>query len=104
MIRKFRSWLRNWLFTEEADDDGPKVRRPRPINKAGLALASPGETNFATDPIRLYIYPASGGFVIETKTYDEKKDRHNSCLYINTDHETLGEEIGKIITIASLSR
>lgn len=104
MIRKFRSWLRNWLFTEEADD-GPQIRRPRnSINKAGLAISSNSEANFGTDPIRLYVYPASGGFVIETKTYDEKRDRQNSCLYINTNHETLGEEIGKIITMASLSR
>lgn len=105
MIRKFKSWIRNWVLREEADDDGPKLRRARnSINKAGLAIASSSEANFGSDPIRLYIYPANGGFVIETKTYDEKKDRHNSCLYINTDHETLGEEIGKIITMASLSR
>lgn len=105
MIRKFKSWLRNWLFAEEVDDDGPRIRRARnSVNKASLTISSSGESGIGTDPIRLYIYPANGGFVIETKTYDEKRDRHNSCLYINTSHETLGEEIGKIITMASLSR
>ena len=105
MIRKFKSWIRNWILTEEVDDDGPRIRRARgTVNKASLTISSSGESGIGTDPIRLYIYPANGGFVIETKTYDEKRDRQNSTLYINTNYETLGEELGKIVTMASLSR
>lgn len=104
MIRKFKSWVRNWVLTEEAEEDGPKLSRPRRLNKSNLVVSSNGETSIGIDPIRLYIYPANGGFVIETRTYDEKRDRHNSTLYINTSHDTLGEELGKIVTMASLSR
>lgn len=106
MLYKFKRWVRNWLNSiDEPEENGPYVRRNRPVAKVGLAIGTThDEANFGIDPIKLYIYPANGGFVIETKTYDEKRDRHNSCLYINVDQETLGDEIGKIITMASLSR
>jgi hypothetical protein len=48
------------------------------------------------------IYKASGGTVLETSSYDRKTDRHNNSLYIITDSQDLGKEIGKIITLESL--
>ena len=58
----------------------------------------------SSDPIRMNIYSASGGYVIETKTYDRQKDRSNANLYIIKDDTDLGEELSKIITMTALSR
>ena len=51
---------------------------------------------------RLQVYKASGGIVIETHAYDEKKDRSNIGLYVITEGQDVGYEIGKIITFENL--
>jgi hypothetical protein len=48
------------------------------------------------------VYRASGGHIIETRTYDRHKDRNNHGLHIITDDKDLGDEIGKIITYENL--
>jgi len=50
------------------------------------------------------VYNATGGKVIETRTYDPRTDRNNSNLYVITDKEELGEELAQIITKESLCR
>jgi hypothetical protein len=49
------------------------------------------------------VYPAVGGKVIETFTYDYLTDRRTTRLYIITDKEDLGAELGQILTRESLS-
>ena len=51
---------------------------------------------------RLQVYKASGGIVIETHAYDEKKDRSNIGLYVITEDQDVGYELGKIITFENL--
>ena len=51
---------------------------------------------------RLQVYKASGGIVIETYYYDDRKDRNNVGLHVITDDKELGHEISKIITYESL--
>jgi hypothetical protein len=48
------------------------------------------------------VYKASGGIVIETRAYDERKDRNNLGLYVITEDQDVGYEIGKIITYENL--
>jgi hypothetical protein len=48
------------------------------------------------------VYKASGGIVIETHAYDEKKDRSNIGLYVITEDQDVGYELGKIITFENL--
>ena len=52
--------------------------------------------------IRFQVYKATGGVVVETTMYDNHKDRHYHGLYIITDEQDLGKEIGKIITMETL--
>ena len=54
--------------------------------------------------MRMHVYPASGGTVIETRTYDSIKDRHNTNLYVIHSDADMGEEIAKIITFTSIGR
>lgn len=93
---RFRRWLRNWL--SQADN---MVESDR-VSKSSLTIR--GSDEMSENPIRMNVYPASGGFVVETKTYDRQRDRHNTSLYIVTDGNNLGEELGKIVTMTALSR
>lgn len=54
--------------------------------------------------IRFQIYKAHGGTIIETHFYDRNKDRSYNGLYVVTDDQDLGKEIGKIITIETIKQ
>jgi len=60
------------------------------------------DTSLNSNGMRFQLYKASGGFVVETKVYDENTDRNRNKLYVITDDKDLGEELGKIITMESL--
>jgi hypothetical protein len=51
---------------------------------------------------RLKVYKANGGTIIETSSYNIRKDHINSGLYVILDTQDLGTEISKIITIEGL--
>jgi len=92
MFNKLKQWLQ---FRKSYHD--LKMSR-----QAELTISS--NQPLGDEPIRLSIYNASGGFVIETRTYDSKKDQSKTNLYIVTDTEKMGEELSKIITLTSLTR
>lgn len=52
--------------------------------------------------IRLEFYKANGGYVIETRKYDRRKDENNVQLYLITNDQVLSDELSKIITMESL--
>ena len=82
--------LRNWLMDEGCDDD---IYVPQAIMETP-SLDSEG--------MRFTVFKASGGFVIETRTYDRRKDESNNKIYVITENQDLGQELGKIITMESL--
>ena len=86
----WRQRLRNWFNKdlEEAD-------------VADIALQA-FEPSFCSEGMRFQLYRASGGYVVETRYYDQKTDRSNSSLYIIHKDKDLGHELGKIITMESL--
>ena len=84
------SWkqrLANWL-TESS-------------NEAQYASDMP-EESINSNGMRFNLYVASGGYVVETRVYDEHHDRNRNKLYVITEDKDLGEELGKIITMESL--
>lgn len=106
----FRNWLRNWIinFDQNVVEDDEVVSSSTYSGrnrKQRLSIAtSHGPDSFDAEPIRLSVYSASGGMVVETKTYDRQKDRQNTQLYIINDTEQMGDELNKIITMVSLGR
>jgi len=54
--------------------------------------------------INFSVYKANGGMVIETRFYDDSKDRNRRGLYVITEEQDMGQEIAKIITIESLKQ
>jgi len=83
--QRFRNWLNN-----DHDDDRPEVGQD--IEPSGVS----------SEGMRFQLYRASGGYVVETRYYDQKNDRSHNKLYIIRDDQDVGEEIGKIITMESL--
>jgi hypothetical protein len=55
-----------------------------------------------SDPLKLNIYQANGGTIVETRTYDHSKDRNHTRLYIITDDEDMGNAISRIIMMEKL--
>ena len=83
--RRIRDWLND-------DDDSMVIASTRTHN----------ESHLDSQGFRLQVYKASGGIVIETHAYDEKKDRSNIGLYVITEDQDVGYELGKIITFENL--
>ena len=89
--------LRNWVMS--AHDEVEKMssnKIPR-----GLAVTSDSES-LSTEPLRLSIYRANGGTIVETRTYDRQKDRNQNQLHVVTHDQDLGDSLAKIITMESL--
>ena len=86
--------LRVWAFS--SDENEKKASRGLVVSQdiSGESLSS--------DPLRLSIYRANGGIVVETRTYDRQKDRNQTQLHIVGHDEDLGRSLSKIITMESL--
>lgn len=80
--------FRNWLNEDEQDIPQLQVESDR--------LSSEG--------MRMQIYKASGGYVIETRSYDSHKDRNHNSMHVITDDQDLGDTLGKIVMMEALKR
>lgn len=90
MKKSWRQRFRDWLLSEENDYEFGKVQ----VDHA--------QDQISIDGLNFRVHKASGGYVIETRQYDNIKDRTNSKLYIIKDDQDLGENLGKIITMEAL--
>jgi hypothetical protein len=90
--------LRNWLNSNDIESN---MIVPSSKSSRGLAIAVETE-NLSAEPLRLSIYRANGGTVVETKHYDRQKDRNQTQLHIIGHNDNLGESIAKIIVLESL--
>lgn len=88
---RFKNWLRTWVNSE--DHIGAEVKPSRLVESNDLDSNS---------PMRIIIHRAAGGMVVETRTYDRLKDRHNQNLHIVSHDQDLAEALSKIITMESL--
>ena len=93
-----KNWLRNkmhnFIFPSNQAQQTNKVSR-------GIAITSEGES-LSTEPLRMSIYSANGGVVIETRQYDRVKDRSINQLYVVGHGEDIADTVSKVITMESL--
>jgi hypothetical protein len=85
----FKQRLKNWLNDDNLEEDYP----------SSLTVEN---NRLESDGMRLQVYRASGGYVVETRSYDRKNDRNHNTMHVITDEEDLGERIGKIIMMEAL--
>ena len=52
--------------------------------------------------INFKIYGASGGMIVETSRYDDKKDNESIRRYVIDETANVGESIGRIVTLEYL--
>ena len=83
--------FRNWLNRDDDEADVPQL------------VASEG-SNFSSEGMRMQIYKASGGYVVETRQYDNRTDRHNCTMHVITEEQDLGDSLGKIVMMEALKR
>lgn len=86
----WRQRLRNW-FNRDLEDELESVVAQ---DIEGARLSSEG--------MRFQLYRANGGYVVETRVYDHRNDRNDTKMYVITEDQDVGHEIGKIITMESL--
>lgn len=94
-MKFFKRWFAK--MCHDAWQDAQKIEQDVPAR-----LATVSERSLATHGMNFSVYRADGGFVVETRQYDRKRDENNIGLHIVTDDKDLGEEIGKIITYQNL--
>ena len=87
----WRQRLRNWFNKDLEDSDMPE-----------LAVQDITSSELSSEGMRFQLYRASGGYVVETRYYDQKNDQNLHKLYIVQEDEDVGHAIGKIITMESL--
>ena len=91
------NWLRkkmhNFIFPP---DEAPSNK----LRKGGVTISA--DETLSTEPMRLSIYRANGGTIVETRVYDRQKDRSQNQLHIVGHDEDLGHSLAKIITMESL--
>jgi hypothetical protein len=86
----FKQKLRNWLMNDDSDQYD------------NMAISIDDAPSIDSNGFRLQVYKANGGVVVETRSYDRRRDENNNSLYVITEDKDLGEEIGKIITMENL--
>jgi len=93
-----KNWLRNMMHNFIFPQDEPQ--RANKVSR-GLAISTDSET-LSTEPMRLSIYRANGGTIVETRVYDRQKDRSQNQLHIVSHDDDLGQALSKIITMEAL--
>ena len=83
--------FRNWLMSEDhqLEEDVPQLVEADRLSSEGM---------------RMQIYKASGGYVVETRSYDRRKDENFNTMHVITEEQDLGDSLGKIVMMETLKR
>jgi hypothetical protein len=85
--RKLRNWINDEVYPQIAVAGSNKVR----------AIDEPD-----VDGLRFTVMKANGGVILQSRTYDRKRDDSNTSTYIITDEEPYAERIGQIVSMEIL--
>jgi len=98
-----KNWLRkkmhNFIFPRDELEGTPSTSNK--VSRKGIGITTDGET-LSSEPLRMSIYSANGGVVIETRQYDRVKDRSINQLYVVGHGEDIADTVSKVITMESL--
>ena len=97
----FRTVIRD--FIRWAVDDAQNIGREGDVLVSTAKNQSIGSDR-GSGGLNFTVFNAIGGKVVQFSSYDPRTDRHYNAIYVVTDQEDLGEELGQIITKESLTR
>lgn len=87
MINWMKRKLRTWALRDEQDVPLLTVHAREEIEIEGL---------------RFNVMKATGGLILQLRSYDRKSDRNNYNTYIITDDEPIAERVGQIVALEIL--
>lgn len=102
VIKNLMKKMIRWAF-----EDSGKIPylEDQPVSISSSKYSSnPSRIGDNSTGMNITVYSATGGQVIQFNRYDPTRDRVTGGLYVVTDQEDLGEELGLIITREQLSR
>jgi hypothetical protein len=91
MKKTFKQRFKDWLFSEPSDPEANYIS----VDEESIQLDRGSSVKFT-------VHHANGGRVVQTRRYDEVKDRHIENLYVITSDKEFGYEIDKIIVMEGL--
>lgn len=99
--------IRNWMLDEDTIQGsifGIEKSNYAKYGKNSVKASydSSCDQTLSGEPMRLGVFRANGGTIIETRSYDKQKDHYTTQLHIIGHDQDLGEGIAKIITLESL--
>jgi hypothetical protein len=105
-IRRLINWANSDNYAMDTDLRGYKNYANSASNAKSSPIGSYGTSSIDghTGGMNFTVYSATGGKVVQIRTYDPRSDIARSTLYVITDKEDLGQELGHIITVESLSK
>ena len=97
-------FIKRWLY--KVAEEAWNYRQSHPDAIAGGDRVHEG---LSADPIRINVYSARGGKIVEVRSYSSSNglspkghSGNNSTTYIITDQQDFTEELSKIISMESL--
>lgn len=95
-----------WSLDSEVTKSREDIPQPIQGGYAGYAnqVKTASGSSSVPSTFNFSVTDATGGKVITVRHYDPRTDRSYENVYIITDKEDLGVELGQIITRESLSR
>jgi hypothetical protein len=95
-------WFDKW-FANRCKQAWDLAQRDNEVAGLKMNIASDRvREGLSAEPIRINVFNARGGKIVEVRTYDNTRDRNNGVTYIITDQQDFTEELGKIISMESL--
>lgn len=85
--------LKQWLYNKKSQSMSGIAARESEVN---ISLFEDNQ------PLRITIFRADGGLVVQTNHYDQKNDRNITNLHIINSSDNLGDCLSKIITVEML--
>lgn len=92
MKKTLKQRFKDWLFAEPPD---PEANQYIAVDEESVQLDRGSS-------IRFTVHHANGGRVVQTRRYDEIKDRNIENLYVITNDKEFGYEIDKIIVMEGM--
>jgi hypothetical protein len=89
----FKRWIYNLL--KDTDDYYDNTRMH-------TIVPDQSSTFDESHSIRLNVYSSGGHLIVESRTYDQQRDRGNYKLHVITKDEDFGQGLSRIITMESL--
>lgn len=94
MVNWIRQKLHNFIFPSDilesrASTKNSVISRGRTLDSRGMSFT---------------IHQASGGYVLEYSSYEEKTDRHSHNLHIIPSDQDMGQGIAHVITLELLRK